>query len=110
MLNSEFNSRGKFSRTKEGFMKIASFGANCPFCRVGTMVASALISDKKEFQLFFLTSDGEMCFDGICSNCEAQFQISYPLTALLFFCLNNTYTNFSKKAPTSFIFKTPMAS
>ncbi len=110
MLNLEYNSRGKFSRTKEGFMKIASFGANCPFCHVGTMVASALISDKKEFQLFFLTSDGEMCFDGICSNCQAQFQISYPLTALLFFCLNQVDKDVPRGVSAPSVFKIPMTS
>ena len=41
-------------------MKKGNFGAFCPRCGVGTMAASALFNDKKQFHLFYITSDGNI--------------------------------------------------
>lgn len=67
-------------------MKTANFGAFCPHCGVGTMAASALFSAESRFFLFYITSEGSICFDGICSNCQGQFQIQYSIMGLLFQC------------------------
>jgi hypothetical protein len=67
-------------------MKTASFGAHCPYCRVGTMVASVLHNDRGEFHLFEINSRGEMYFNGICSNCEAEFTMTYLIMKILFDC------------------------
>lgn len=86
-------------------MKKGNFGAFCPHCEEGTMVASALANSNEQFFLFYITSEGNICFDGICSNCQGQFQMSYPIMELLFQCPLEEDKVISEKPEVLHVFK-----
>lgn len=67
-------------------MKIVHFKALCPYCGIGHLVASTSPDESGESSLFFITSNGDICLGGICSNCEVQISMVYPIMGLLSQC------------------------